>query len=269
MTKSFDVFLSHMSAERPAVRKIAEALVAAGLSVWFDEWNIVPGVSWQATLEEAITASKSALIILGETGFGAWQQAEMEAALRYTMKERRPIIPVYLPGAKQAELPVFLASITGVKIKSWSDHDFREALKQIIWGITGTLPTVPKATRIPKVFLCHAKEDDPKVRSLYFRLRDFAIDPWYDKEKLTVGDRWEQEILQAIENTDFFAMCLSPRSVKKTGFIQREIKLAVKEYQRRPQQSAYLLPVRLEPCEVPSIKFDDVTTLSDFQWIDF
>jgi hypothetical protein len=31
---------------------------------------------------------------------------------------------------------------------------------------------------------------------------------------------------------------------------------------------AFLLPVRLEACEVPNIKLDDVTTLSDFQWID-
>ena len=268
MAESFDVFLSHISADKPGARNIARALVAAGLKVWLDEWNIIPGESWQSALEVAITNSKSAVIVIGETGLGPWQQLEVRASLQYTVGERRPVIPVYLPGAKKGDLPWFLSAITGVRIKSWSEEDFREALDQIIWGITGTLRRAPKVIRIPKVFLCHAKEDDLQLKRLYFRLRDFDIDPWYDKEKLTVGDRWEQEIIQAIASTDFFAMCLSPQSIKKTGFIQREIKVAVREYQRRPQQAAYLLPVRLAPCEVPDIKLDDVTTLSNFQWVD-
>jgi hypothetical protein len=175
---------------------------------------------------------------------------------------------VYLPGAKKTELPVFLNLIMGVPVKSWSDEDFQAALNIITWAITGEPKVLPKPALIPKVFLCHAKEDDSKVRRLYFRLRDYDIDPWYANERLSVGDRWEQEIIKAIESTDFFAICLSQKSIKKTGFIQREIKLAVREYQRRPHQFAFLLPVRLEPCEVPSMKLDEVTTLSDFEWID-
>jgi len=173
-----------------------------------------------------------------------------------------------LPGVRPAKLPLFLSSIASVEIKSWDGSDFALALQKIIWSITGRPPVLPERDRIPKVFLCHAKEDDGKVRGRYFRLRDLGLDPWYDKEKLVVGDRWEQEIIDAIENTDFFAICLSAKSVGKTGFIQRELKVAVKEYQRRPQQLAYLLPVRLEPCDVPRLKLDDVTTLSDLHWID-
>lgn len=235
MPDSFDAFLSHSSTDKPVVRRVAEALRGAGLNVWFDEWNIVPGVSWQDSLEEAIENSKAAIIFIGESGLGPWQQSETSAALQYTVKERRPVIPVYLPGAKAGNLPLFLSHITGVKIKSWSDEDLQDALNQIIWGVTGTLPSAPARATIPKVFLCHAKEDDAKVERLFFQLRDYDIDPWYDKEKLTIGDRWEQEIIEAIENTDFFAICVSSRSVKKEGFIQREIKLAIKEYQRRPQ----------------------------------
>jgi hypothetical protein len=271
MPETFDAFLSHMSRDKPAVRRVAKALADAGLNVWFDEWNIVPGASWQDAIGTAIENSNAAIIFIGESGIGPWQQSEFHAALQYKVTERRPIIPVILPGAEHTELPGFLRAISRVEIKSWNDADFQDALNKIIWGITGTLPSTPPPpppTEIPRVFLCHAKEDDPQVERLYFQLRDYDIDPWYDKEKLTIGDRWEQEIIAAIENTDFFAMCLSPRSVTKNGFIQREIKLAIKEYQRRPQQFAFLLPVRLEPCDVPPIKLDDVTTLSDFQWID-
>ena len=39
----YDVFLSHNSADKPRVRRLAERLRAAGLRVWFDEWVIQPG----------------------------------------------------------------------------------------------------------------------------------------------------------------------------------------------------------------------------------
>ena len=268
MRESYDVFLSHTSRDKPAVRRIAEALREANLTVWFDEWELVPGESWQDALEHALSSSKAALIIIGPEGPGPWQNTEMSTALTYAVKERRPVIPVFLPGANSETLPAFLRLYNGVQIRSLDGESFVQTLEQIIWGITGRPPTLPPQDRIPKVFLCHAKEDDGKVRNLYYRLRELGLDPWYDKEKLVVGDRWEQEIVEAIRNTDFFAICLSSRSVAKTGFIQREIRLAVKEYQHRPQQMAYLLPLRLEPCELPRLKLDEQTDLSDLHWID-
>jgi hypothetical protein len=39
----YDVFLSHNSADKPRVRRLAERLRAANLRVWFDEWVIQPG----------------------------------------------------------------------------------------------------------------------------------------------------------------------------------------------------------------------------------
>lgn len=38
----YDVFLSHNSADRPRVRRLAERLRAVELRVWFDEWIIQP-----------------------------------------------------------------------------------------------------------------------------------------------------------------------------------------------------------------------------------
>ena len=42
MAKSFDVFLSHNSKDKPDVRELAEALRARGLRVWLDECELVP-----------------------------------------------------------------------------------------------------------------------------------------------------------------------------------------------------------------------------------
>jgi TIR domain len=79
-----------------------------------------------------------------------------------------------------------------------------------------------------------------RVERLYFDLRDRGLDPWYDKEKLIVGDHWEDEIIEAIRQSDFFAIFLSQVSARKRGFIQREIRIAIREYQRLPYGTVYL-----------------------------
>ena len=264
----YDVFLSHAGRDKLATRRLASALRDVGLAVWFDEWELKPGASWQVELERAIQSSGATLVAIGPHGVGPWQETEVATAVNYATANRPAVIPVLLPGARNVGIPSFLSGVTYVEIKSWDGPLFDKALSRILWAITGRPQVQPERAKIPKAFLCHAKEDDEKVGELYSRLRGLGLDPWYDKEKLVVGDRWEDEIIAAIEKTDFFAICLSSKSVAKTGFIQREIKLAVKEYQRRPQEFAYLLPIRLEACEVPRLRLDDVTTLPDLQWID-
>jgi len=51
---SFDVFLSHSSKDKPVVRAVAERLRSDGLRVWLDEWEIRPGDSIPAKLEEGL-----------------------------------------------------------------------------------------------------------------------------------------------------------------------------------------------------------------------
>jgi hypothetical protein len=125
-----------------------------------------------------------------------------------------------------------------------------------------------KSSPRPMIFLCHAKEDDERVADLFHRLSDQGFEPWYDKEKLDVGDRWENEIISAIEKSDFFAVCLSRKAVKKEGFVQKEIRTAIRQYQLGSFDLAFLLPIRLEECEVPDIRIDENTTLRSVQWAD-
>ena len=54
---SYDVFLSHNSADKPRVGHIAELLKGAGLKVWFNEWTIQPGVDIYMAIERGLEAS--------------------------------------------------------------------------------------------------------------------------------------------------------------------------------------------------------------------
>jgi len=114
----------------------------------------------------------------------------------------------------------------------------------------------PKA----RVFLSYAREDQEKVEELYQSLCDAGYEPWMDVNDLIGGERYERAIQEAIHNADFFVFCCSTRSVKKRGFLQREIRRGLDLWQEKLEEDIYLIPVRLDDCETPE-------ELRGFQWV--
>jgi len=138
MTKSFDVFLSHNSKDKPAVRALAEALRARRLKVWLDEWELVPGRPWQQALEEIIETTRSSAVLIGNDGLGPWQNAEMRGCLAEFVERKLPVIPVLLPGATEVpRLPFFLKGFTWVDLREGFTE---EGLDRLLWGVTGKRP---------------------------------------------------------------------------------------------------------------------------------
>lgn len=139
----FDVFLSHNSKDKPAVRQIAEVLKQRGLKVWLDEWELVPGRPWQEALEEIIQTTRTAAVLVGKDGLGPWEIPEMRGCLSEFVKRKLPVIPVLLPNAsKQPDLPFFLKLFTWVDLRSGLTKD---GLDQLEWGITGVKLGQPTA----------------------------------------------------------------------------------------------------------------------------
>ena len=116
-----------------------------------------------------------------------------------------------------------------------------------------------KAT--PQVFLSYAREDEEKVENLYQRLSDEGFKPWMDTKDILPGEKWPSSIRKAIQRSDFFLLCLSENSVDKRGWVQKEIGEALENLQGMLDSDIYLVPVRLEKCEVPE-------SLREFQRVD-
>jgi hypothetical protein len=112
-----------------------------------------------------------------------------------------------------------------------------------------------------EIFLCHAKADKGPVRELYHRLLDMGLHPWLDEENLLPGQDWREEIEKAIRRADYFLACLSKSSVDKRGFVQAEIRIALDVLKEMPEGKTFLIPVRLEECDVPP-------SLTRQQWVD-
>ena len=143
MPDTFDVFLSHNSKDKPAVRQIAEALRdERGLKVWLDEWELPPGVPWQDELEKIIETVRSAAVMIGNEGLGPWEAPEMRACISEMVDRKLRVIPVLLPEAPPSlKLPIFLKQNTWVDLRGGITE---EGLDRLQWGITRIKP-VPKA----------------------------------------------------------------------------------------------------------------------------
>ena len=113
-----------------------------------------------------------------------------------------------------------------------------------------------------RVFLCHASGDKPAVRDLYRRLAADGFSPWLDQEDLLPGQKWQVEIPKAVRNSDVVLVCLSQHSINKEGYVQKEIKFALDVADEKPEGTIFLIPLRLEECDVPE-------RLSAWQWVNF
>jgi hypothetical protein len=94
----WDVFISHSSKDKIIVRPIAERLRRDGLRVWFDEWEIRPGDSIPAKIEEALEHSRVLVLCMSANAFGSdWAQLESGTfRFRDPLNRDRRFIPLRL-----------------------------------------------------------------------------------------------------------------------------------------------------------------------------
>ena len=112
-----------------------------------------------------------------------------------------------------------------------------------------------------QIFISYAREDYQVVRQLYDRLQAAGYKPWMDKVDLPKGADFAKAIPKVLRESDLFIVCLSPRSVEKRSFIQREINLALDAWEQKLEDDLYIFPVRLEACKAPE-------RISKFNWTD-
>ena len=140
----FHVFLSHSSADKPAVEELARRLAKEGIQAWLDKWHLIPGDAWQPAIEKALAESETCAVFAGPSGFGPWQNEEMHAAINQRVRDsgrRFRVIPVLLPRAQRAErssLPIFLAATTWVEFRDSLDDE--DAFHRLVCGIRGIEP---------------------------------------------------------------------------------------------------------------------------------
>lgn len=125
-----------------------------------------------------------------------------------------------------------------------------------------TPPSLVKGNmRDLQVFLCHSSSDKPAVERYYDLLTADGFNAWLDKKNLIPGQDWKFEIPKVVRKSDVVIVFLSSQSVTREGFVQKEIRIALDTADEKPEGTIFIIPARLENCEVPE-------RISKFHWVD-
>src|SRR5205085_11826457 len=125
-------------------------------------------------------------------------------------------------------------------------------------------PAKPKAARKLRAFLSYVHEDKPLVLELYNKVAVNGIKPWMDRKNLIGGQIWKEAITKSIRETDAFIACLSPRALTTRGYFRKEIKEAQSIAKSFPKGSNFLIPLKLEACNVP-ISLKDIHCINYYE----
>jgi hypothetical protein len=165
MPDDFDVFLSYHSGDSAWVGRLKSALDAAGVKVWLDKDQIVPGDRFVDALERGIQSSQSVVLVVSEGSMRSqWVREEFHLALNLSdsMKKDIRLIPALM---QNVELKGFLGTREFVSFVD--DAQFEQNVRRLCLGIhatpaepvTAVSPAVPKTNDFDEVqYLEHRME---------------------------------------------------------------------------------------------------------------
>ncbi len=124
------IFISHNSRDKDVAREIGVFLIAEGVSVWFDEWEIAAGDSITEAINSGLAGATHLVIVWSANASKAnWVRRELAAALNRSVTTGTPkIIPVVLD---ETPLPELLRDIRYLRYAGGAEEDRREMVKAV------------------------------------------------------------------------------------------------------------------------------------------
>jgi hypothetical protein len=119
------------------------------------------------------------------------------------------------------------------------------------------------------VFLSYVREDSAAIDRLERDLQAAGVEVWRDLSSLVPGDQWRHGIDRAIRDGRYFLACFSPRAAARPDSgMHEELRVAAALLYAQPELRKWLIPLRLEPCEIPALPIGHRQTLRDIQRLD-
>jgi hypothetical protein len=96
MSKRWDVFISYAHEDRPFVEKLARALSAHDISVWFDQTALRVGDSLSGSIQHGLSESRYGIVVLSNNFIAKrWPQMELGALIALEGDGKNRILPVW------------------------------------------------------------------------------------------------------------------------------------------------------------------------------
>lgn len=119
-------------------------------------------------------------------------------------------------------------------------------------------------------FISYVREDADRVKDIVSALKAADIPVWTDKTKLSPGEDWQLTIRKAIQRNAlaFVAVFSSKSQARDKSYQHEELSLAVEQFRQHPPGRIWLIPVRLDDCELPDYPLGAGRTLDSLQRVD-
>lgn len=126
--ETHDVFISHASEDKDAfVRPLANALIAEGLNVWYDEMTLRIGDSLRQKIDRGLANSRVGLVVLSPSFIDkGWTNYELDGIVTRTVSGEQVLLPIWHNITKQ-QVVDFSPSLADKVARSTATH-FRQCV---------------------------------------------------------------------------------------------------------------------------------------------
>ncbi|MEO3998884.1 DUF1883 domain-containing protein [Mesorhizobium sp. CAU 1732] len=128
----FDVFISHASEDKDdVVRPLASALREAGLSVWYDEFELRIGDSLRRKIDRGLGSSRFGVVVLSNAFFGkGWPEYELDGLVTRAVSGEQILLPIWHNVTKR-EVIGYSPSLADRLARSTATHTVEEIAAEI------------------------------------------------------------------------------------------------------------------------------------------
>ncbi|MDX2142027.1 MAG: DUF1883 domain-containing protein [Rhodospirillaceae bacterium] len=130
--QSYDIFISHASEDKDEiVRPLAQSLQAAGLVVWYDEFELKIGDSLRRKIDKGLANSRFGLVILSQAFFKkGWPNYELDGLVTRANSGEQIILPVWHKVSKD-EVVRYSPSLADKLARNTAVHTIKEIASEI------------------------------------------------------------------------------------------------------------------------------------------
>lgn len=128
----YDIFISHASEDKDKiVRPLANALIAEGLSVWYDEFSLKIGDSLRRKIDQGLSKSRVGLVVLSPSFISkGWTNYELDGIITKAVSGEQILLPIWHQITKQ-EVMDYSPTLADKLARSTAMHTVEEIAKEI------------------------------------------------------------------------------------------------------------------------------------------
>ncbi len=115
------------------------------------------------------------------------------------------------------------------------------------------------------IYIICVKSDIQKAKKLYDDLKANGFNPWMENEDLKAGSNIKSMIRKHIKISKYVLVLISKNASTSKGLAQRELKIALDEFEEYPPDDIFLIPVKLEDCDIYHPQLDDLKAVNLYE----